>query len=228
MLRLPLSSLKKSQTLTYAIGIVAHVARAEQAHKLMDDVGAAYLSLDNGLWGANGNARRVWRHMLKHHAPHVDHLVVLEDDAVPVDGFAEQLEQVLAAAPAPVLSLYLGRLRPPHLQYMIEPATKRADNHNASFIVSRQLLHAVGLVVRSDLVKDMLASLDEELPIDEAINGWLNRHRYRVGYCWPSIVEHADGETLLQHRDGQKREAGRVAWRCGTRDHWENRIIEMN
>jgi hypothetical protein len=194
----------------------------------MDTVGAAYMSLDNGLLGCNGNHRRVWRYLADKQSPHVDWLITLEDDAQPVDGFHERLEQVLAATPAPVISFYLGRKRPPLVQYMIEPATKRADNHDASFIVSRHLLHAVGLAIRSDLVEDMLAKLDQILPIDEAIDAWVNKHRYRVGYTWPSIVDHADGETLLKHRDGAKRETGRVAWRAGTRDHWENRIVEMN
>lgn len=194
----------------------------------MESVGAAYMSLDNGNLGCGGNHRKVWRHLAKRHSPHVDWLVVLEDDAVPVDGFRDQLAQALAVAPAPIISFYLGRLRPPHLQYMIEPATNRADAADASWIVSRQLLHAVGIAIRSNVVADMVESTDEELPIDEALNGWANKHRYRVGYTWPSIVEHQDGETLLQHRDGQAREPGRVAWRAGTRDNWTHKIVEMN
>ena len=194
----------------------------------MDRVGAAYMSLDNGTLGCLGNHRKVWRHLSKRFGTHADYLVVLEDDALPVDGFKDQLEQVLAASPASIVSLYLGRLRPPHLQYMIEPATRRADERDANFIVSRQLLHAVGLAMRPQIVSDMLANTDQELPIDEAIGKWANKHRYRIAYTWPSIVEHADGETLLKHRDNIPREPGRVAWRAGTRDVWENTIVEMN
>jgi hypothetical protein len=211
-----------------AIGIVAHVARAEQAHTLMDTVGASYMSLDNGLYGVNGNHKRVWRHMAERFAAHTEFIAVLEDDAVPVDGFNEQLENVLATYAAPVVSLYLGRLRPPHFQHMIEPATKRADVLDANFIVSRQMLHAVGLAIRSDLVADMLDNLNEILPIDEAIGEWVNKRRYRIAYTWPSIIDHADGDTLLQHRDGHKRQPGRVAWRCGTRDVWTDRTVEMS
>ena len=75
---------------TYAIGIVAHVERAQRAHDLMDSVGAAYASLDNGILGCNGNHRKVWRHLAERFSAHVGYLVVLEDDAVPVEGFAEQ------------------------------------------------------------------------------------------------------------------------------------------
>lgn len=214
--------------MSYAIGIVGHVARAEAAHQLMDDAGAAYLSLDDGNLGCGGNHRKTWHYLLKRHAAYVDWLVLLEDDAVPVEGFKDQLEQALAVAPAPILSFYLGRLRPPHLQYMIEPAIKRADEADASWIVSRQLLHAVGLAIRSTIVEDMLDSLDEELPIDEAIGVWANKHRYRIGYTHPSICNHQDGPTLEQHRDGQAREAGRVAWKFGRRDVFSHSYVEMN
>ena len=214
--------------LSYAIGVVAHTARAEQAHTLMETVGAAYMSIDNGAFGCRGNHIKTWRHLSDRFAPHKTWLVVLEDDATPVDGFNEQLENALATHTAPVVSLYLGRLRPPHFQHMIEPATKRADNHDANFIISRQMLHAVGLAIRSDLVADMLDNLNEILPIDEAIGEWVNKRRYRIAYTWPSIIDHADGDTLLQHRDGHKRQPGRIAWRCGVRSNWTDRTVEMS
>lgn len=215
--------------MTYAIGIVAHVTRAEQAHKLMADVGAAYLSLDNGNLGCHGNHRKTWRYLANKQAPHVDWGIVLEDDAIPCcEDFTNQLEQALAVTTAPIVSLYLGRLRPPHLQYIIEPAVKRADEQDASWLVSRQLLHGVGLAIRSNVIADMLNNLDDELPIDEAINAWANQRRYRIAYTWPSLVDHADGETLLQHRDGHERVPGRVAWRSGKRDEWTHQQVEMN
>jgi hypothetical protein len=125
------------------------------------------------------------------------------------------------------VSLYLGRLRPPQYQHMIQPAIDRAEASGAHWLVSRQLLHAVGVAIRGDLLDDMLSHLDDS-PIDEAINTWVNRKFYRVAYTFPSLVQHDDGPTLIQHRDGQHREPGRVAWKTGTREHWENRIVEMN
>ena len=213
---------------TYAIGIVAHVERGQQAHDLMDNVGAVYASLDNGTFGCHLNHKRVWRYLSTRQAKNANWLVVLEEDAVPVEGFAEQLTEALANAPVSVVSLYLGRLRPPQQQWMIGPATQRADERNACWIVSRQFLHGVGLAIRSDLVADMLNTIDETLPIDEAILAWAVKRRYRVGFTWPSLVDHADGETLLKHRDGQAREPGRVAWRAGTRTDWNIDAVEMN
>jgi hypothetical protein len=111
---------------------------------------------------------------------------------------------------------------------MIQPAIDRAEASNAHWLVSRQLLHAVGVAIRGDLIEDMLTHLDGETPIDEAINTWVNRKFYRVAYSYPSLVDHADVDTLIQHRDGQHREPGRVAWKTGTRATWENNIVEMN
>ena len=111
---------------------------------------------------------------------------------------------------------------------MIGPACDRAQKADASFIVSRHLLHAVGLAIRADQVPDMLTNLDDTLPIDEAIEQWANQRRYRIAYTFPSLVDHTDGETLLQHRDGSKREPGRVAWQFGSRTEWTHEIVEMN
>jgi GR25 family glycosyltransferase involved in LPS biosynthesis len=207
------------------LGIVAHIKRVAMTEKLADQTGAQIISYDDGTLGCTLNHLNTWKRLSDETT---DWKIVLEDDAVPVDGFQDQLAQALEVAPTGIVSLYLGRLRPPQYQYMIQPAITRAEASGAHWLVSRQLLHAVGIAVRADLVDDMLTHLDGETPIDEAINAWVNRKFYRVAYSYPSLVDHADTETLIAHRDGQHREPGRVAWKTGTRDHWENRIVEMN
>jgi GR25 family glycosyltransferase involved in LPS biosynthesis len=208
-----------------AIGIVAHLQRVAMTEHLADQTGAQIISYDDGTLGCTKNHLAVWKRLADTDA---DWKICIEDDAVPVDGFQNQLEHALEVAPAGIVSLYLGRLRPPQWQHMIQPAIDRADTSGAHWLVSRQLLHAVGIAMRGDLVDDMLAHLDGETPIDEAINTWVNRRMYRVAYCWPSICDHADTETLIQHRDGQNRESGRVAWKTGTRETWANEYVEMN
>lgn len=213
----------------YNIGVVGHEARTVQAKNLTTDVDAAFLSLDDGELGCDGNHRLVWQHLAEKHT--ADYVVVLEDDALPVDGFREQLNQVLAITPEPIVSFYLGRLRPPQYQQVIESAVTRADRRGAHFITTPHVLHSVGLAVRADLVPDMLTTIDNDVPvgtpIDEAISAWIGRRRYRCAYTWPSLVDHADGETLIVHRDGVTRPKGRVAWRCGTRTTWENQSVEL-
>lgn len=207
------------------IGIVAHINRTVMAEKLAATTGATIVSYDDGTLGCTTNHLNTWKRLADETGPWK---VVLEDDAIPVDGFRGQIDRALSVSPSGIVSLYLGRLRPPQWQHMIQPAIDRAETRNASWLVSRQLLHAVGIAIRTDLLDDMLNTVDESLPIDEAISGWANRRFCRIGYTWPSLIDHADTETLVAHRDGQQREPGRVAWKTGTRDVWTHELVEMN
>ena len=94
------------------IGIVAHTARAEHAHTLMDQVGAAYISIDNGTLGCNGNHKQVWT-WLNNHTD--EWAIVLEDDSLPTPDFRDQASQALKVTPSPVVSFYLGKHHMPTL-----------------------------------------------------------------------------------------------------------------
>jgi len=90
-----------------ALGIVAHTARATQAKQLARTVRADFISFDSAnLLGCDGNHRAVQQHLTALNAPFA---VILEDDAEPIGGFRAQLAAALAVAPAPIISLYLGR-----------------------------------------------------------------------------------------------------------------------
>ena len=209
--------------MTFALGIVAHRDRLATAEKLAALTEADYMSVDEGNLGAGTNHRIVWRALLDAGATWS---VVLEDDAVPVDGFREQLAQALAVAPAPIVSAYLGRQRPPQHQPRIASATEQADAQGASFILADHVLHAVALAIRTELVADMLANL-RVMPIDQAIGVWARKRHHRVAYTWPSLVDHADTPTLINHPDGKDRPPGRVAWGVGTRQSWLSASVPL-
>ncbi|QPX62799.1 glycosyltransferase [Mycobacterium phage Plumbus] len=196
--------------MNHTIGIVAHTKRAEQAHRLMETVGAAYMSIDNGTLGCESNHRKVWQHLTRHNT---DWLVVLEDDAIPCNNFRDQLDAALAVAPSPVVSLYLGRERPREYQQRI---AKAADT-TAHWLTCRRLLHAVGIAIHAALVPNMLNNLPNGKPIDEAISAWARRQSHTIAYTWPSLVDHADEPSLTGRRGPA---TGRVAWRHGGRDWW--------
>lgn len=211
-----------------AIGIVAHTDRLAQANTLASQVEAEHIAIDDGVLGCEGNHRRVWRH-LAHSGAYWT--VVLEDDALPVPFFRTQLAAALAVAPAGIVSLYLGRSRPPQWQQRIERATYAATAHEASFILHTRLLHCVGVAIKSRLVGDMVditaTAACHGLPMDEAITAWARAHRYGVAYTWPSLVDHADGPTLAYHRDHAQRDAPRKAWSAGTRKRWGTAQVAM-
>jgi hypothetical protein len=194
------------------------------ADELAAKVGASIVSVDPGTLGCELNHAWTWQATADLGGEFV---CVLEDDALPVDGFREQLAMVLAVTPAPIVSLYLGRRRPPQYQGRIRDALDRADESGADFIVAQDCLHAVGLVMRPDLVADFLANRRPGLPIDQAIGHWAKRRGHTIAHTVPSVVDHRDEPTLIAHPDGQPRTKGRVAWRAGTRTEWTGKSVEL-
>lgn len=182
----------------------------------MDTVGAAYMTIDNGKYGCEGNHRRAWEYLAKHNTS--EWSIVLEDDAIPVpEGFNEQLAQVLDNAPTPIVSLYLGKLRPPHWQSAIRQAVEQATTQDSHYLVGTHLLHAVAVAIRTDLLADMLTSTaTTQHAWDFRIAAWALERGHAVSYTFPSLVDHADGDTVVKHPDGKTRTPGRVAWHTGT------------
>lgn len=206
------------------IAIVAHEERAAMAEALMEQTGASFISWDDGTKGAEQNHKAAWAW----HHQHTDGwALVLEDDALPVEGFLRQASAALSEAPTQVVSFYLGQSRPPQWQPKIQDAIAKADVNDAHWIIATHLIHAVAVAVKSELIPSMLNWVNQTpLPIDEAISHWARAHHKAISYTHPSLVDHADGHTLIKHRDKLPREAGRIAWRTGSHKHWtDNRVV---
>lgn len=191
---------------------------------LADKVNADYISIDDGSLGCNGNHRKVWTWLAETTA---DWSVVLEDDASPADDFTTQLERALAIAPTPIVSLYLGRERPPHWQPFIQMSLKEAQATNCCWLTSDELLHAVGVAIRTELITPMLEQTNTLIAFDEAVGLWARANQHRIAYTLPSLINHEDGPTLFKHPDGDRRYPGRVAWWTGTRDQWTSKSLPL-
>lgn len=202
-----------------AVGVVGHTSRVAEAKLLTRMVRADFLSVDNGVMGCDANHQLVQRHLS---ALPADWCVVLEDDAVVSPSWRFQVCAALEVAPEPVVSLYLGRQRPPQYQRQVVQAVAKANTADASWIVGRRMLHAVGYAVRADLMAS-LNDFDSGLPADERLSAWCSS----VAYCWPSLCDHADLPTVVAHRDGQPRVPGRTAYRVGVRDVWTERAVPL-
>lgn len=210
----------------YRISIVAHQARADAAHALFDRVGSTHMAMDNGFWGCRRNHIKAWTYLAD--SP-TEWALVVEDDAEPVDGFRTQMEQVLTAAPTSIVSLYLGRGYPPQLQERCYQATAAADREQACWIVADNHLHGVAVAIKTELIGDMLTWVRQSpQPIDYAIRDWARHHQHLIGFTHPSLVDHADTDSLAQHEgDGSTRTIPRKAWRVGTRDRWTRRQVPL-
>ena len=208
-----------------SIGVVAHTSRAEAAHELFETVGASYLSMDDGRLGCEGNHERVHGWLV---AQPSLWSVVLEDDAVPVPDFRGQLEQCLTAAPAPLVSLYLGQSRPPQYQAAIGCAVQSARRDDADWVLSDRMYHGVAYAVRTDLLPS-LSGWRKGLPVDERISDFASWSGLDVAHCFPSLVDHADWPTVIErHNDGQPRTAGRVAWSVKPHAGWSSKSVRVD
>jgi hypothetical protein len=197
------------------------------AENLAAATAARYVSYDSGQLGCNGNHQQVWAHHADN--PGNEWSVVLEDDAKPVPGFRDQLAEALNVAPTPIVSLYLGQGRPKQWQLRISNAITEARRQNAHWLTSTDLLHAVGVAIRTALLPSLLHLLGNEpagqFPIDEAISVWARRYDLPVSYTWPSLVDHADMTSLVDHGNSPQRP--RIAWQTGTRDRWNTTQVRM-
>lgn len=204
--------------------VVAHTARLTQATELARSLGAV-ITVDDGTLGAERNHIRAWERTAEVDA---EWALTLEDDAIPVPGFLEQTERALTAAPEAVVSFYLGMAKPRRWQERIPSAIARADIEDAHWLTAPHAIHAVAIAIHAELRRDWLDfAHDSKLPIDERVSAWCVARGHRVAYAHPSLVEHADGPTLIQHRDGKPRNEPRVAWRTGTRDTWNSKTVAM-
>lgn len=214
--------------MNHTIAVVAHVARAEQAHQLATHVDAKFINVDDGTLGCELNHRQVW---LWHIAnTRTEWAINLEDDALPVEGFTEQVEQALDVAPAPIVSLYLGRHHIPTLDWEKRKQQAIANIGDAHWLTTNMLLHAVAVAIRTDILPQVIAHtmrLPDFLPNDEAISHFAMNNGCPIAYTWPSLVDHRDQPTLFRHHDKMDRPPGRIAYHTGTRTHWTDKAVTL-
>lgn len=204
------------------IGIVGHVDRLAMVQELAGQTGAECVSIDDGTLGCERNHLKVWQHLADHNTD--EWSIVLEDDAIPCTNFRDQLEQALAAAPAPIVSLYLGTGHPVHWQPRIAQAIESAGN--ANWLTHHKLLHAVGVATRTDLLP--LSLNTNGVPIDSAISNWAVQQGHQVAYTLPSLVDHTDITSVITKRHNNRaRTNPRKAWRHGTRDQWTQEAVPL-
>lgn len=205
------------------IGVVAHTSRVTYAKRLANVIRADFVSIDNGTLGADGNHEAVQYHLS---ALPSTFSVILEDDAIPVEGFRDQLEHALPLCPSPIASLYLGKQRPPQYQHAIRTAIEAAELEAADWIVGTRLFHAVGYAIKTELIPSLLDHITH-WPVDEHISSWARLHGHTVAYAYPSLVDHLDGPTLVAHPDGKPRTPGRVAWKTQPHETWTSKSVTV-
>lgn len=189
-----------------AVAVVAHVKRTAQAEALATRIGARTFTDDGSLGEWANHARALaWA------ADHGSHAVIVQDDAVPIPEFNVCAHLAIEHRPEDLIGLYVGRQRP--MRERVEKAVARADEIGASWITGERLCWGVATIVPTHAIPALLA-FESSAPYDRRLGqAWRSVTGRDVVYCWPSLVDHADGESVIQGR--MLRQPGRVAHRVG-------------
>ena len=199
---------------------MAHIDRATDAQHLANLLDAS-VSLDDGTLGENANGDRAWSMFNPADAWHI----VLQDDAVPIDNFRTHAAAALAVAPPTAVSFYVGTGRP--LQGLVGKAIAAADASRHAWLSFHGMLWGVGVAMpTADIPAFLEYAAGSRLPYDERIGEFWRLRGVHVRYTWPSLVDHADGPTLLHHPWGAPT-APRRAHRVGVPVSWLTETTEM-
>ena len=165
--------------------VVGHYSRLRHAQRLAAMLDA-YLLIDDGNHGANWNHRRA----LEWAAEQTCRVVVVEDDAMPVDLFFTPVTNWLKRFPDYLMSFYLGTGRPPQYQMQIAERLIVADKTQADYITLPRLIHGVCYSVPPQHIERVLSRWDSSKPADYAVG---DAYGGAVVYPCYSLVDHADG-----------------------------------
>lgn len=197
------------------------------ARELRESVGGL-INLDDGGLGCSGNHGYLHARL----ASEPGWSVILEDDAQPLNSFADDLTWCLEHAPQPIVSLYLGTGYPSNWQ----PRIDKALEADTSWIVAPKLLHAVGYAIAPQIKGDLAQWMAQKrrgpgMAPDDAVSIWANKYKYLVAYTNPSLVDHRDVPTVLLGRPGNFRKKGsqraRHAHNTSQRLTWTDSTVMM-
>jgi len=185
------------------VAVIGHTSREAQAVDLADSLHAA-LFLDRLTLGSTWNHLRA----LNWGAAQDGHLIVLEDDAIPVPGFIALATDFIDQHPEDLTSFYLGH-DSRHHQRLIPGWLEQADREGRDHITHPSLLHAVAYAIPCAKIPQ-LNYRATRFAADEMITHAWKPTRRPVLYTIPSLVDHQDGPSI-ENRD--RRQPGRTAWR---------------
>lgn len=188
------------------IAIVAHHSRHSMADELAIKLEADIVFMDEHSNGANANHLRAIRWA----AGQSDRVIIIEEDALPVDGFRIKAHDWLQRFPDDLCSFYLGTGRPPQYQQQIAASLIEADKRRSDYITMDRLIHGVCYSPPVSGLPRIMQNWNRTKAADYAVGDALGG---KVIYPCYSLVDHADGETVERHPDNQPRVERRRAWR---------------
>lgn len=182
-------------------GVVGHWKRRDKALEIAESLNAA-LAMDEGNSGSLLNHDLAW---MMAYNPDADWIVVLEDDSILLDGFESHVQGALQHVPRDgAVSFYTGTGQP--FRYPVSAAVKKALRRGASWLRANSLYWGPAVALPVHHVQPMLRFVkDIDRPYDQRLGLYLLANRYPCFYTMPSLVDHQDGESLIQASDRVRR-----------------------
>lgn len=189
---------------------------------LHQEVGADATFVDNGHQGEWRNHRRAITWAAQR--PGITHVLVVQDDAVPVPDILLHAHEAASRRPDDLISLYVGTNRPRRKDVL--DAVQAADDTGASWLRADSLLWGVAVIYPVEHIEAILESCSRPpaLPYDQRVGRWAQQNNRDVWYTWPSLVDHRDTPTVISGRS--PREQPRVAHRTGVPE-WNERSVRI-
>lgn len=187
--------------------LVSHPSRAAHVHALQQKLPVVTTVVDTV------NALSGHRTALRLALSHGERVVIMEDDAIPVEGMPELARGWCDAYPDVLISFYLGTSRPRDYQTMVADRIKKADSFGDDLIWLPTLIHGVCYSIPTWAIPGVLTRMDQLSRIKEA--DFAIGAAWGAPVCYPleSLVQHRDEAPVERHPDGQARIEPRVARR---------------
>jgi len=195
--------------ISLSVAMMAHPKRTEQVQRILGQ-------LDRDcpvVWDEKQSRWDTGKRAMLAYDPTCTHHAVIQDDVLVCRDLFAGVVEALAHVPEDVAVCgYVGRVRPS--REMVANATMLARKHHASWITMRTLNWGLLIVVPTRCITEMIAYCD---PLRDVPNYDRRLSRYwelgrgaKTWYTWPSLVDHADGPSLVPGRVAVSRVGGKT------------------
>lgn len=192
--------------ITLSAAMMAHPKRAELVEHIRSQ-------LDRDVpvvWDERGSRWDTGKRAMLAYDSACTHHVVIQDDVIPCRDLFAGLTRALEFVPEDVpVCGYVGRVRP--YAALVTCAAAEARAKGASWLLMHTLNWGPLIAVPTAAIPEMIAYCDElkDIPnYDRRLSRfWELKRKVPIWYTWPSLVDHADGLSLVPGRIGTDRSA---------------------
>jgi len=195
--------------ISLSVAIMAHPKRKAQVRHVLECLGEHVPVV----WDRKNDRWDTGKRSMLAYNPDCTHHLVIQDDVLVCRDLLAGVREALLYVPEDVpVSLYMGTFRPQRVH--IAAAAEQATQMRASWVTLESLYWGPGVVVPTPLIRptidysDMLTKIPN---YDRRMSAYWEGIGRRTWYTWPSLLDHADGPSLVKGRMETNRAAHRVA-----------------